>query len=82
MNPSNKPSDMLMSTHGGTTKNLNGKKSPGPDEIPNFVSKNLTKTSMKFILAVFNNCINNGYFPNIWKIAKIFPIRKKGNFHE
>ena len=28
---------------------------------------------------IFNNCINQSKFPNIWKISNIFPIHKKGD---
>ena len=27
---------------------------------------------------LFNRCLNEGIFPNIWKIAHVTPLRKKG----
>ena len=85
-NPSCKPNDpktfLSLSQLAAITKSLNGKKSTGPDDIANIVIKNLPRASMKFLLAVFNNCINNGYFPTTWKVAKIIAIKKKGGSHE
>ena len=31
---------------------------------------------------IFNQCINNGYFPQIWKQGKILPIAKKKGTRE
>ena len=58
---------------------INNKKSYGLDEISNFVIKKLPDTSLKFLTIVFNNCLNNYYFPTIWKSAKIIPLKKKEN---
>ena len=27
---------------------------------------------------LFNRCLNEGIFPNIWKIAQVTPLHKKG----
>ena len=66
-----KPTDsqqfLSLSQLTALTSNLNGKKSAGPDEIPNYVIRQLPRVSIKFLLAVFNNCINNGYFPTTGK---------------
>lgn len=57
--------------------NINNKKSCGPDGLSNFITKNLPETAFTFLTIIFNNCINNGYFPTAWKAAKIIPIKKK-----
>lgn len=58
-------------------KKLNNKKSSGLDKISNFILKRLPPLAIEFLTIIFNNCLNNGYFPNIWKIANIIPIKKK-----
>lgn len=60
-------------------KQLRPKKSSGPDDIPNFALKKLSNLAFNFLTILFNNCINNGYFPNSWKEARILPINKSVN---
>lgn len=57
--------------------NINSKKSSGPDEISNFIIKRFPESTINLLTCLFNNCINNGYFPKQWKVAKIIPIKKK-----
>ena len=55
---------------------LNNKKSFGEDNISNFLLK---KTRIKFwclCALLFNHCFNIGYFPDLWKCAKIIAIPK------
>ena len=33
-------------------------------------------------MVIFNNCLNNGYFPNIWKLSKLYPLVKKPNDYD
>lgn len=56
---------------------MNNKKSSGLDGISNFVLKRLPESTLNLLTFIFNNCINNGYFPSDWKVAKILPIKKK-----
>lgn len=58
-------------------KNLRGKVSSGLDGIPNIILKNLPEKTMQDYCTLFNNMINNSYFPNIWKKAKVVVIPKK-----
>jgi len=58
-------------------KKLNNKKSSGLDNIPNIALKNLPFELIKILTIVFNNLLNNQYFPNCWKVSKIIPIKKK-----
>lgn len=57
--------------------NINNKKSSGIDNISNFIVRKLPNTALLFLTVLFNNCLNNGYFPSAWKSAKIIPIKKK-----
>ncbi|KAK2577805.1 hypothetical protein KPH14_000698, partial [Odynerus spinipes] len=57
---------------------LKNKTSTGPDNIPNVVLKNLPETIIKDYTIIFNNAINNAYYPIRWKTAKVLPILKKG----
>lgn len=58
-------------------KSTNSKTSTGIDKIPNIVIKHIPKCLAKEYAVLFNHCINNGYFPNAWKIGRVFPIIKK-----
>lgn len=56
---------------------LNNKKSSGIDGISNYIIKKFPHTAVELLTTVYNNCINNGYFPIAWKESKILPIKKK-----
>lgn len=56
---------------------LNNKKSTGIDKIPTIALKNLSSNFIVYYLIIFNNLLNNGYFPDEWKLAKVVPILKK-----
>lgn len=47
------------------------------DNIPNIALKNLPDSTIQSLSIIFNNLLNNSYFPNCWKIAKVIPIQKK-----
>lgn len=80
-NPSNLPIAPHMFTSiteiSNIIKNLNNKKSSGPDNIPNFILRKVSHSTIEFITIIINNCLNNGYFPLDWKIATLIPIKKK-----
>ena len=67
-------------TNFNETKNifrkLNNKKSTGIDGIPNIILKSLPKKIIVYYTIIFNNSLNNRYFPVKWKKAKIIPIPK------
>jgi len=52
--------------------------SAGPDGIPNRLIKSLKFEALDAITCVFNKCISEGVFPNVWKCSKVRPIHKKG----
>lgn len=53
-------------------------KSPGFDNIPNIVLKNMPAEFFEILSQVFNFYIKNGVFPKIFKKAKVIPVLKKG----
>ena len=59
-------------------RKLNNKKSTGIDGIPNIALKNLPKKIITLYTIIFNNSLNNRYFPIKWKKTKIIPIPKRG----
>ncbi|XP_075162727.1 uncharacterized protein LOC142235357 [Haematobia irritans] len=58
-------------------RNLKNKVSSGIDNIPNIVLRNLPEITILDYCAIFNNLINNSYFPEVWKIARLIVIPKK-----
>lgn len=58
--------------------NLRNTKSPGLDAIENRHLKCLPPNAVDFLTEVLNVCLRVGYFPNIWKVAKIKCICKPG----
>lgn len=59
-------------------KKLKNKTSSGLDNIPTIVLKNIAENVIKDYTILFNNAINNSYYPKRWKAAKVLPIPKKG----
>lgn len=53
-------------------------KAPGPDGIPNVALKSAITTRPDLFLHVFQSCIENGIFPDQWKIQRLVLI-PKGN---
>ncbi|KAI8130893.1 RNA-directed DNA polymerase from mobile element jockey [Lucilia cuprina] len=56
---------------------LNNKLSFGVDKIPNIVLKHLPSPIIGEYCTLFNNMLNNSYFPQMWKTAKVVVIPKK-----
>ena len=57
---------------------LNNCKSPGPDLITNEMLKHLGLKAKKVLLKIFNNSLQRGTVPQVWKEANMIPIHKKG----
>lgn len=51
-------------------------KSTGPDDIPNWVLRDLAPVLAPPLASVFNASIREGFLPQIWKSANITPIPK------
>ena len=59
-------------------KHLPNKTSAALDGIPPIVLKHLPAKVIFNLTIIFNNAINNCYFPSLWKEAKVLPVLKKG----
>lgn len=59
-------------------KSLKNKKAPGLDGISPIILKNMTNTFFIVITRIFNWCIVHGYFPKLFKVAKVVPVLKPG----
>ena len=51
----------------------------GPDGIPVKFAKLVAESIAGPIIVIINNCIRTGYFPKVWKKARISPIPKIDN---
>ena len=59
-------------------KNLKSNKAVGPDLIHNRLLKSACDHITPPLTNFFNKCLNECLFPDMWKIAHITPIHKKG----
>lgn len=51
-------------------------KAPGPDGVPDTVVREVTLRRPEIIQELFNACLQEGEFPEQWKIAKLVLLRK------
>lgn len=82
--PSDNPTDTEMQANFTTSetlssifRNLKGKMSFGIDGIPNIILKYIPELLINQYCKLFNNMINNSYFPQFWKEAKVVIVPKK-----
>ncbi|KAK6174541.1 hypothetical protein SNE40_017797 [Patella caerulea] len=61
---------------------LNINKATGPDHVNNRILKSSFKTLSKPLSILFNILFQFGTFPNIWKLANVVPVYKKGDIHD
>ena len=59
-------------------KKLGVRKAAGPDTIPTPVVKDVGDILAKTLAMIFNSSLENGIFPDIWKLARVTPIFKSG----
>ena len=59
--------------------NLNISKATGPDLIGNFILKACSLPLAPILAKIFNRSLQEGHFPEVWKLAHITPIFKKGD---
>ncbi|GBP54804.1 RNA-directed DNA polymerase from mobile element jockey [Eumeta japonica] len=62
----------------GIVKNLKTRKPPGLNGISNKAIKCFSSSLLAFLVAMFNACLKNCYFPEVWKDAVIIGIPKPG----
>lgn len=84
-NPANVPDSQLIQNYFCSVKevayiikNLPNKTSTGVDNIPSIIIKHLPMKYIRDYTILFNNLLNNRYFPKEWKTAKVLPIIKTG----
>ena len=58
---------------------LNVNKSKGPDELPPVLFRKCRKTIFHSFFQIFTKILQIFIFPDLWKIAIISPVFKKGN---
>ena len=59
-------------------KQLKSGKTAGPDKVPTKIVKDVDDLMSKPLSTIFNPSLENGIFPDIWKLAKVTPIFKSG----
>ncbi|GBP31286.1 Probable RNA-directed DNA polymerase from transposon BS [Eumeta japonica] len=59
-------------------KDLKAKKAPGLDGISNKAIKCFPTTLLPLLVAIFNACLKNCYFPPVWKEPEVIGIPKPG----
>lgn len=62
--------------------NLKNSAAVGVDGIPIKIIKSAKEILASPIADVINCCFEQGYFPEVFKTAKIIPLHKKGNKHD
>ena len=58
---------------------LNPNKASGDDSTSHKMLKSVSKTVSKPLCILMNRSFHEGIFPDIWKLANVFPIFKKGD---
>ena len=54
------------------------KKSRGPDNISSFILKIACPVVSKSLAKTFKTSLETGIFPEVWKLARVAPIVKRG----
>ena len=60
-------------------EHLNVNKSMNHDKIGNLVLKKCHNTLSASLTLIFQTCLNEGSFPDTWKLSHVTPIFKEGN---
>ncbi|GBP67659.1 Probable RNA-directed DNA polymerase from transposon BS [Eumeta japonica] len=59
-------------------KSLKTRKAPGLDGVSNKAIKCFSQPLLSLLVAIFNACLQNCYFPSAWKEAEVIGIHKPG----
>jgi hypothetical protein len=60
-------------------KQLSGKRSAGPDKIPPYIFKGCKDIFVEPLCVIFNLCLANNVFPDVFKLTRVTPIFKSGD---
>ena len=63
----------------GELKRMKNSMTSRPDSIPSFLLKDCAHVLSKPLSHIFNIMLKSSTFPNIWKLAQICPVLKKGD---
>lgn len=58
------------------SSNLQDKKAPGLDGIPNLIVKEVAESYPNYLIDLFNSCFEHSTFPSIWKRQKLILLPK------
>ncbi|CAH2094990.1 unnamed protein product [Euphydryas editha] len=61
---------------------LKAKRSPGPDGIPPYIIKDCRSVFSQPLLFIFNLCLKNSRYPDIWKVSRVVPVPKNDSGSE
>ena len=61
--------------------NLDSNKATGPDGIGNRLLKETASSLASPLSKLFNKSLQNGEFPDIWKVSQVVALHKKGDIH-
>ncbi|GBP62133.1 Probable RNA-directed DNA polymerase from transposon BS [Eumeta japonica] len=59
-------------------KSISTRKAPGLDGVSNKAIKCFSQPLLSLLVAIFNACLQNCYFPSAWKEAEVIGIHKPG----
>ncbi|GBP52997.1 Probable RNA-directed DNA polymerase from transposon BS [Eumeta japonica] len=59
-------------------KSLKTRRAPGLDGVSNKAIKCFSQPLLSLLVAIFNACLQNCYFPSVWKEAEVIGIHKPG----
>lgn len=76
----NVPNDQVITADEllAVIKKCKNMKAPGFDNIFNLELKHQSTHFFERLAFIFNRCLELGYFPSRWKLAKVIPILKSG----
>lgn len=80
--PLQRPIDDVVISEEGVLNlllNINTRKTPGPDGIPNEFLYRYAEWAARFLTKIFQSSLRSGSFPLAWKQAKITPVHKSGS---
>jgi len=62
--------------------NLKPHKAAGPDNLPSRFLKEVAAEIAPSLSMIFQASIDQGILPDVWKLASVVPVYKKGSRHD